>query len=747
MDPDPSASRIAPGTRIGNQTVRERLSSDPIGERYVTVFGTTSHKLDLVVGAPGTTADYGAYLDRTAPVRDCPCLIRYFATDEEDGLPWLRADHSDGAPDWTFKSKLDDKGLPYDEEEEIVYVPTVSDLLAAARGKPLAGADRDKILGDVFEGLAALHAAGLHCGSFDPASVSLATDPLDAEIPLAKLRLYGWPVSTPELRTADLPLAAELVRTLAPGCKPLLAFADRLAAGGFPSAIEANEALQPILRKNGNPHAKHFDPEAAVSEAEHAAAQEFYANQVAADKGPSTLTRLASLSESARRAVGVLRVVLALIGFAALGGILYLILVFTDDQGKSEYGSTALASYSAVTVIPLSEDEIGGDVLAAGGLPADVFDCSIAQIELAAASGNPLAVARKAIENLLDPSGKAPAPAAVKTASDAMSPVLEAVADLAADNPSAALLEGYARLLGLGTASDPAEAKRLLSQALEGGSPRAGILLGDWYASAVPVPGEEAVDRTERNRRALAAYRRALALVRPGTELFGLGAARAVRVLHDTPALAKDFGNDYLPFAQTLARSGSLPALLLLANPGGIVPDVPAETMKTLRTIEGIPGIPAPIRAWACCRMGATFAEGKGYVQSDSAARLWYGRAAELGNAEAIEAMVRFCETGRGTETLAPDPEAARDWKDKLAKAVPVPEFFPKPAVLLTLQSAAPTATKKAGTTKTTVKKKTVPARKKSGVSTFFAPKAPAVPTALTPLTPAPPKKAGKKEP
>lgn len=746
MDPALPESRIEPGTRIGNQTVRGLLSSDPIGDRYETVFGTTSHKLDLVVGRGGSPDGYRDYLDRTAPVRDCPCLIRYFAAGEENGMPWLRADHADGAPDWTFQTKLDDKVLPYDEEEEIAFVPTLADLLAAARGKPLAGPDRDKILGDVFEGLAALHAAQLHCGSFVPGSVSLAAEPLDTDRPLAKLRLYGWPVSTPELRAADLPLAAELVRTVAPGCKPLLAFADQLAGGAFPSATEANDALQSVLRKLGHPHAKHFDPEAAVSQAEHAAAQEYYANQVAADKGPSTLTRLASLSESARRAVGVLRVILVLIGFAALGAILYLVLLWTDSQGKSEYGSTALASYSAITVIPLSEDEIGGDVLAAGGLPADVFDCSTAQIDLAAESGNPLAVARKTIEGLLSEDGKTPTQDAVKAASDAIGPILDAVADLAADNPSAALLEGYARLLGLGTERDPEEAKRLLTQALEAGSPRAGILLGDWYASEVPVPGEEAVGRSERSRRALAAYRGALALVRPGTPLFGQGAARAVHVLRTTPDLAKDFGNDYLPFVQTLARSGSLPALLLLANPGGIVPDVPAETMKTLRTIEGIPGIPDPIRGWACCRMGATFESGKGYVQSDSAARLWYGRAAELGNAEAIDAMIRFCETGRGTDAQTPDPAAAESWKTRRAQAVAVPEFFPKPAVLLSVRENAP-AVKKAVTTKTAVqkKKKTDPAKTKSGVSKFFAPKAPAVPTALTPLTPSP-KKGGKKD-
>ncbi|MBQ3810824.1 MAG: hypothetical protein II839_08425, partial [Kiritimatiellae bacterium] len=251
--------RLRPGDRLGSQSVQGWVCTDALGERYETIFGSTTHALDACVppaGADGPSlADYRAFLARVSHVRH-PCVVRYFAAGESSPrpgtapVPWLRGEHQEGAPASVLDTPLGDAAdLPRDEDG--ARVPTFGALLRAAGGR-LSPKDRDALLGDVLDGLVHLHSLGLPCGHFDPDEIALGHVRHHAE-PVARLRVYAWPADAePADLSADPALAAPLFRAAldasAETTKPREAeafavFADALGEGVFSSAAEASGAF------------------------------------------------------------------------------------------------------------------------------------------------------------------------------------------------------------------------------------------------------------------------------------------------------------------------------------------------------------------------------------------------------------------------------------------------------------------------------------------------------------------------
>ena len=572
-------------------------------------------------------------------------------------------------------------------------MPTLADLLRSA-GPDFAQKDRDQFLGDVFEGLAALHAAGLSCGHLDPTEIDLDRFARTRGA-VARLRFWGEGADEPDAadrRAADLRLAAGLVRTLAAapdGGRPtrlgtsLLAFADSLQSGALATAAEAKTAYGALLGAHGAAHRPHRDPDGDPAHRRpvrplpdpepeddgRAAPSAAVRRRAAARRAPTGLALVSAGSEAARQTVQFVRVLLILAGIAAVGVAAVLGLRWHDERMRRLHAIATPDAYNAVSIVPLSRTE------AAGGQPGleGLFDLPPDLLAAEAEAGNALAVARLELENVLAATNAD----AVALASARLAPLLPALRSAATNDLPAAYLAGYAALLGLGAPRDPAAAFRALDEAAARGSARSALLLGDWFASDAPLPPPHETDgRLARDREALARYRAAGGADAAPTPLWRPAADRIAAVLRRATA-ATDFADDYGAWLRAAAAAGHIPSMAVLAEPGPFAPANPADSLEWLRRINNFPGALPWVRAWAQVRMAATFAEGRGVPRSDSSARLWYERAAQAGNRSAMLALADFCESGRGRSDGRADDDAAAEWRAKAADAGPEPTFDP----------------------------------------------------------------------
>lgn len=701
-----STPRFSPGSRVGNHSIRKFLGNGPLGERYEVFYGSTNHLHCLTVPPEGVAdPGYAAYLKMAAPLFREPCLDHPFAAGEDGGVPWLRSELPPGAPEWALASPLDPDLLPKSDRGEAtsrdgkrryLLVPTLADLVKSA-GPDLAQKDRDQFLGDVFQGLAALHAAGIPCGPLRPSEIDLDRF---ARTHSAVARIRYWGVvddggrPLPQVLAADLKGAAEFVLVLAAatGGRPsrtdaaLRDFARSLDAGEFPTAVEAREALERLFRETGSPYSRHRDPDAAPkprfvppdpapahgSGPSSSSSGSSARRRASSRRGPSGLELVSAGSEVARRTVQFLRGVFLLLAIVGVGVGVYFYLRWSDERRRLENAIVSADTYNAVSVIPLSLTEAAG--AEASGLDG-LFEMPPDLLQAEAEAGNALASARLALESVL---GAAPGArrAAADAAAPRLAPLLPALAEAGRDDVSAAYLHGYATLLGLGAPADPAAAYRELDDAAARGSARAALLLGDWFASEAPLPPGREGGRLARDREALARYRAAGGELAAPTPLWRAAADRIAAVLRRASA-ASDFAGDWGAWLRSAALSGHIPSMAVLAVPGPFAPTTPADSLEWLRRIERYPGALPWVRAWAQTRMAAMFAEGSGVPRSDSSARLWYERAAQAGNRTAMLAAAEFFASGRGRNDGRPDPAGAADWRARAAEAPPEPNFDP----------------------------------------------------------------------
>ena len=698
-----STPRLSPGSHVGSHSVRRFLGTGPLGERYEVFYGSTNHLHCLTVPPEGVPdPGYAAYLRMAAPLFREPCLDHPFAAGEDGGIPWLRSELPPGAPEWALASPLDPDQLPKGDRSEAtsrdgkrryLLVPTLADLIRSA-GPDLAQKDRDQFLGDVFQGLAALHAAGIPCGPLRASEIDLDRFARTRSA-VARIRFWGVVEAegpTPELLAADLKGAAEFVLVLAAatGGRPsrtdaaLRDFARSLDSGAWPTAVEAREALERLFRETGSGYARHRDPDAAPkprfvppdpeparggsssgsSSRRHASSRR---------QGPSGLELVSTGGEVARRTVQFLRGVFLILAIVGVGVGVYLYLRWADERQRREHAIVSADTYNAVTVIPLSLTEAAGGADASGldGL----FEMPRDLLEAEAEAGNALASARLALESVLS-APPADRRAAADAAAPRLAPLLPALAEAGKEDAAAAYLHGYAMLLGLGAPADPEAAFRELGDAAARGSARAALLLGDWFASEAPLPAGFPAERLARDREALARYRAAGGELAAPTPLWRAAADRIAAILRRASSVS-DFAGDWGAWRRSAALSGHIPSMAVLGGGGPFAPASPADALEWLRRVERYPGALPWVRAWAQVRMAAMFAEGSGVPRSDSSARLWYERAAQAGNRPAMLAAAEFFESGRGRNDGRPDPLGAESWRAKADEAPPEPTFDP----------------------------------------------------------------------
>lgn len=685
MTSDPSSNpvpRLSPGDRLGPHSVVAFLGADEKGERYEVFFGTTNHETDLYVPPAGsptpTAADYAAFAAAVAGVRHL-CAMRFFASGEDEApdgttVPWLRCERARGYPASRLESPVDAAGLPDDGDGPVV--PTAGALFAACRGR-LETAVRDGVVSDVLAGLAHLHALSLSAVHLDPDDVALDRRH-GLPRPLARLARYAWGATGAPDPRADLRDAAGFVRAAAaasasvsPSAETvrLAAFADALDAGSFESAAAAAAAFDGIAAQNG--HADDIvrpDADGGSGEdddGESAPLEPAPRRTHGRHRRPSITGR----SEVARRLSSLVGIAAVVAFISAVGVGVYFYLKATAEQERRRVAARLGPPQPVVLVIPTERPP--EDLLAE--LPDSVFDFTDEQLALVAESPEdprqPLAAARLAFSRI-DAASAEELPFAFEEQSGAIARAIPALRTAAQEDPAASFLLARARLLGIGTQRDTAAAYRAIVKATREGLREADLLFGDLLASDVAIPDLRAESPIERDRRAVASWRRASGPDAAPTHLLFAAADRIAPMLRSGRGIPP-VNNDYPQWLGRCASAGHVPSLVALSQVGGFAPDDPAEALRWLRVLARSSGADPAWRAWAQFRMAGMFERGEGTPPSASAAYRMFERAAEGGNGPAMLVIAsRLEKSGDPAERTA-----GAEWRRRARTAAPEPSL------------------------------------------------------------------------
>lgn len=677
------------GLMLANQTVLTRVASDPLGDRYTVLFGTTNHVYAVNIACspetPITLADFEAYLARTSQLHH-PCLIPYFACGSNEGVTWLRSEHSDGAPDWVTSS-AEPADLPgEDENAEDIYFPTLQTLIDGS-GKQIALKDRNLIIGDVAETIAYLHAHNSHAGVITPETVFLDKASKRGGL-IARLRFYSWPEATTRAcQINDLRQVGALILLLLAASKPdrptrlSKALADYAQTLLNPIEIidgqEFYETIHEMLTAHGDAHAPRIEKQPPPALAPDT---EVNAPVIPDDASPDTSPhraprrrhhrkqgkrRFDPSSETGQMVVTVFHTGLMFAGIVGTGFGVYFGMRYLDERQRTNTLISSSERYSAISIIE-DEAERGEDAQ----LPADIRDYTFEQLQFASGKGHATAAARLAILTLVENPADATAQAAARAM---LSPHISQLKIVAMNDLAAAYWLGYAQLLGIGDDTTPDQAIQYLSQAIAGGFDDARVLLGDWLASRVSRGSSENDRLAMQQWRA--AYRRPTKWAPMHTDAI----ARIIFFIRSGRGFKPD-DSDLGELILHAATAGHLDAMLLAAecyDSGLLFKETPSTALFWLRRMASHTSATDVMRAEAQRRMADMFEKGRGAPSSFSAARIWYERAAKLGDQKAMLTLAEYCETGRGTEDNKKTPEEARYWQKQAQSTQP-----PPPAVL-----------------------------------------------------------------
>lgn len=721
--PIPQPPRFSLGSRIGRCTVAAYLGREKLGERYAVFYGTTNHLLDLIVPPAGestpTLEDYRAYMRRLEPVARHPALAHCFAAGSDPyfgtgsgtsagaddqaepapQLPWLRVEHVAGVPQWALASKMDSQALAsalpqQNEKDEAAMletrekpdIPTLALFIAASGGKADPG-ELARLLGDILGAISALHHAKLSADAPTCHSIALDRAPHSAT-PVARLVRYAQKSWSVDAVSTDLAAFAAIIReSLAalPASSSLAAtfeaFAGKIESGAYPTAQEAYAEYPKILaaagisgtRSSGTQRGQSPSPSSRTSSHGSSSHRHHHRRKPA-------FYLLAGDSEAMRRVKAFFGAGFFIAALVAIGVAVYVYMVWSDSRARERYAQTLLSDAPVVTVIPT---EIEGEEKESGATAA--YHLSGPALASAVASGEPFAMARAAIGEILSAAPAKPAPEAIAKADSAMSEILPDLLDAAPEDIAAAFLRGTGALLALGRPHEPEVAWRELEISAKAGFPLASVLYGDMIsggADGTPADGApDAISKasaSERQKNAIKFYRAAADAVDSPLEVRIASENRIVALLKRLQGNPDEaFVGVWSAWVEKTAANGNIPAMALLAEPGIFSATNAVTSLDWLRHINKSPTSSPDVKAWAQTRMAARFAAGIGTPASESAARVWYERAAKLGNRQAMLKWAEYLETGKGEPNGLRNPDAAAEWKTKAESAGPEPDFEP----------------------------------------------------------------------
>lgn len=670
MNASPSPqNRLAPRTAFGNHRIQREIGESDLGLYYEATVGTTMHAYRLLVLSPALPLDIAAVEAVVQPLADVlhPCLAKPFACGREDGRLWIRFELPQDMPFGSFSLPKTEKRNPWPVGERVANAGRLRELFQGLVPQTTLW----PLMGDLLEGLASLHDAGLTLGPLELESIVFQHGRHGKGV-VAQWADYGLlPLLDPAAARhvsprGDVRVAGGLFRSLLggdggslpltswPEWKPFLDRATQDGPDAFPDGNAMVRAFGELLAA----HALRREPRKAAGETAtppqaapkpreprhraHEQRKRIGAHRRRKHDNETSNTMNALL-------VGPAFKVLAMIGMLCLVGFLAFWFVSRDVRLRREGligPSVRLLTEEAVAAADLSQ-------------PETLWALSRKALEGLAGEGNPRAAMRLAFlvaqgdeEN---PPDEARGEALARTAAKQLEEALQ----VAADDADARYWLGYALLAGFGTEANPGRGLTLLEEAArQHNHVRAMELLGDYHASG--AAGNPEVD----DGVALQWWRGALDSFSDWDSHALVLANKAMAFIQDGRGLPRGDPAAFVKWIERQAQRQHLPSILALGTillEGRIVSMDEPRAMHWFRT-AALGGSAEGMR-----RMAWMFEHGIGTPQSERTALIWYRRAAVAGDPEAMERLAELTAQGRGGED--PGSETAAAWRQKAAAA------------------------------------------------------------------------------
>lgn len=655
------------GQKVGQHKIIEYIGTSVFGDVYSVIFGSTNRKYSLHI-LPSDSATTVEILNEHIKMQrklQSPCIIKCFAAGETDGYRWLRTERPIGLKQIHL---FTDINCETKEEKEHKLVFDLDTLIAESETTGgLAGDDCSLVLYDILETVSNLHAYDMYVGS------SFSNPALDKQLKpvgvVVRIPVVMWPKATDvaQSQKADVVEAGRLIekvvnaantneRAWANAKDALLALAEKAKnLDGYDAACQLYLDMLEIFSKNGikyyqrcavddfipKPVVNQEDGEEEEGASESTESESAISNNV--KKVRSHKHKHKSAFSKQRRHSShqkhdtinqqMMRnskfVLLMIFIILSCGGIAYF-LYQHEQEALINQSMREENAYSAISII--GEDEISDG---ASNLPKFVEYYSVEQLINNKAT-NPLAAARYSIMLWFGLNG--------------VEEDREQAASLVQSNinyydeqykfdTEIEFWRAYLMLVGIGYEPQRIEAEMTLDKLANGHMSKAGLMLGDLYAQKTTG------DRKENDIRAMNYWRLSI----NAEQSFNSSAIQAMnRILYfisEGRGMPKEKEYPVLFNAvERFATADHIPSQLLLADlnyRGQYLKRDFSNAVKWYRKLANNNRVHFVLRADAMVHLGTMFLNGEAN-QSNEAAYHWYERAAELGDAIAMQKLVEL---------------------------------------------------------------------------------------------------------
>lgn len=652
------------GQKVGQHKIIDYIGTSVFGDVYSVIFGSTNRKYALHIIPQGSDITEEALKNYIKKLRNIqsPCIIKGFAVGESDGYRWIRTERPSGLKQAHLFTDINCQ-TPQEKEHKIVS-DLDSLIKESASTGGLAVDDSVLVLYDVLETVSNLHAYDMYVGN--PFSNPYLDKQLKPVGVVVKIPTIMWSVrdDVAEALKADVVEAGLLIEKVVNATNPsnrnfANAKADLLKIAEKAKNLEGYEAVcqlyldvLEVFSKNSIKYYDRcsvedfiFNPSKATSNEEEEETKEAneetqFSNRVAKvrkHKHKSAFSRQRRHSNKKhdtlnRQMVRNSKFVLILVLLVVFCGVLAYLLHKREQDQLISKSLTETTEYSAISIV--GEDSVNVGV---ENLPTYVEDYSVEQL-MTHKTNNPLVAARYSIMLWFGLEG-------VKQDREQAVALVEKNKSYYDEqyqyDVEIEYWRAYLMLVGVGYEPQRVEAEAILDKLANNGLPKAALMLGDLYAQKTTG------DRKENDRRAMVYWRMAIRAEHGYKRECVLAMNRILHFINEDRGMPKEKEYEMLFNAvERFADRDHLPSVYLLARynyEGRYIPQNYSNAVKWYRKIANGTHVHEVLRADAMVNLGTMFYKGEAN-QSNEAAYHWYERAAEFGDATAMQHLVELHE-------------------------------------------------------------------------------------------------------
>lgn len=649
------------GQKIGQHRIIEYIGESVFGAAYSVVFGSTNRKyaLHTIPRDTGVTVESLEEYIRKIRKLQSPCIIKCFAAGETDDFLWIRTERPCGLKQINL---FTDISCQTDEEKTKKCVFDLDSLIAeSATTGGLAGDDASLVLEDILETISNLHAYNMYAGSkFSNPLLDKLMNPVGV---VARVPIVMWPdvVDIDNVIKADVVEAGKLIEKVANAVNieekawskakaALLQLADKAQRlDGYVAACQLYVDMLEVfssagIKYYGRCSVDEFIVKAVVPKDEEANEEDASQEEALPEKSShghkvhsskhkhksafskqrrrGNKPKVDTVNQQIMRNSKFILLLLLICGFC--GGLAYF-LHKREQEALLDLSINGESAYSAISIIG-EEEQLNEEEM----LPRLVENYSVEQLINYKAS-KPLAAARYSI--------------ILWFGLDGVSQNREEAAALIEKNKSyfdeqckydqeVEFWRAYLLLTGIGYEPQRVEAEGILDKLANNGLAKASLMLGDLYAQR--TTGVKA----DNDARAMEYWRLATRAEYGYNENNVQAMNRILYFVSENRGMPRE--KDYPLLFNAIERFASvdhIPSQYVLATlnyEGKYIPRDYSNAVKWYRRLANNTRVPFVIRADAMVKLGTMFLKGEAN-QSNDAAYHWYERAAELGDAIAMQ--------------------------------------------------------------------------------------------------------------